>query len=140
MAGVKTGIIFGNYKYGGGLGLKIMETPLMIGVNWIMLVYCTKVISDIVPVKKNFRPVFASVLMVIYDVILEQMAPLLDMWSWKNDVVPFQNYFAWFILSLLFHVALFKVNIRFTNKLAFPVFIIQALFFVILLIYNSIIK
>ena len=33
--GVNTGLIFGNYSYGKGLGIKIWGTPLLIGINWL---------------------------------------------------------------------------------------------------------
>ncbi|HRZ22364.1 MAG TPA: carotenoid biosynthesis protein, partial [Bacteroidales bacterium] len=39
--GVNTGVIFGEYAYGSVLGLTIWGTPLMIGVNWLMLIYTT---------------------------------------------------------------------------------------------------
>ena len=37
--GVNTGKIFGVYTYGPVLGWKLLETPLIIGVNWIILTY-----------------------------------------------------------------------------------------------------
>ena len=41
VAGVNTGLIFGSYSYGPTLGPKIFHTPVMIGVNWLMLVYAS---------------------------------------------------------------------------------------------------
>src|SRR6218665_3631044 len=40
VAGVHTHIIFGSYDYGKTLGLKLFDVPLIIGINWLMLVYC----------------------------------------------------------------------------------------------------
>ena len=37
--GVKSGIIFGEYIYGNTLGIKLLDVPLIIGINWLMLVY-----------------------------------------------------------------------------------------------------
>ena len=37
--GVRTGYIFGNYNYGNVLGIKVYDTPIVIGVNWLMLIY-----------------------------------------------------------------------------------------------------
>jgi putative membrane protein len=42
--GVNTGLIFGNYVYKTTLGWKFLETPLIIGVNWILLT-CSVVYS-----------------------------------------------------------------------------------------------
>jgi len=38
VAGVQSGFIFGNYTYGKGLGIKLFETTLLIGLNWLFLV------------------------------------------------------------------------------------------------------
>ncbi len=37
LIGVHTGALFGNYWYGANLGLKLMEVPLIIGINWGVL-------------------------------------------------------------------------------------------------------
>jgi len=51
--GVNTGLIFGNYRYGSALGLKVWEVPLLIGVNWLILVYCTGIFLQSVHVKNG---------------------------------------------------------------------------------------
>ncbi|MDF1560771.1 MAG: carotenoid biosynthesis protein [Bacteroidales bacterium] len=43
--GVNTGKIFGSYSYGSALGPKLWNTPVIIGLNWFVLIYCTNVIS-----------------------------------------------------------------------------------------------
>lgn len=133
--GVKTGLIFGEYIYGKGLGIKVLETPLMIGLNWLMLVYCTKIIAESIFASKTLSLFFAPLLMVIYDLVLEQAAPLLGMWSWAGGKIPLQNYISWFLLAFLFHLLLQKTRIKFSNQLAAPVFVIQFMFFVILVSY-----
>jgi bisanhydrobacterioruberin hydratase len=133
--GVKTGVIFGEYIYGKGLGIKVLETPLLIGLNWLMLVYCTKIIAEQISGDSTIQLFFAPFLMVIYDLILEQAAPLLNMWSWADEKIPVQNYISWYLLAFLFHLLLQKTKTQFSNKLAGPVFVIQFLFFVILVMY-----
>lgn len=135
MIGVKTGLIFGNYIYGSSLGPKILETPLMIGLNWLMLIYCTKVIADRITGSETFRIFIGPALMVGYDLILEQAAPHLGMWSWAGNSIPLKNYIAWFLLALLFHLLVRKSKTTFDNPLAVPVFVIQFLFFVTLVIF-----
>ena len=44
VAGVHTGLLFGEYTYGGNLGIKLWDTPLIIGANWFFLVYTTAAI------------------------------------------------------------------------------------------------
>lgn len=138
--GVKTGLIFGSYIYGEGLGVKLLETPLMIGLNWLMLVYCTKIIAEQISEDITVKLFFAPFLMVVYDIILEQAAPLLGMWSWAEGKIPIQNYISWYLLAFLFHLLVQKTKIQFSNKLARPVFVIQFLFFVVIVGYFSIFK
>ena len=38
--GVKTQAVFGTYNYGKTLGFKVFDVPLMMGFNWLLLIYC----------------------------------------------------------------------------------------------------
>lgn len=134
--GVKSGMIFGSYAYGDALGLKIFDTPLMIGVNWLMLSYCFASVLQSLKLNKFSKILFASAGMVIYDLVMEQSAPMLDMWSWKDEIVPVENYLAWFIISLIFQLLLVFSGIRLKNRLAFVVLVCQFVFFFVLAIYK----
>ncbi len=133
--GVNTKIIFGDYAYGAGLGLKILNTPIIIGVNWLFLAYTTTTIVDNIKTNSFFKIILASALMIIYDIVLEQIAPNLDMWSWKNNIIPLQNYIAWFVVAVIFNtlIKVFRVNTK--NPLSLIIFCSQFVFFGILLIY-----
>lgn len=135
MIGVQTGVIFGSYKYGDGLGLKIMDTPVLIGLNWLLLIYLTANLVQKTVLPVLFRVPVAALLMVVYDMVMEQVAPKMDMWSWADNRVPFANYVAWFALSLLFHGLLEWSGLKIKNRLAAPLLAIQFVFFVILLIW-----
>jgi len=135
--GVKTGLIFGEYAYGKGLGIKLFQTPLIIGLNWFFLVYTTASIVEEFKIPTWLKIVGASILMLLYDLILEQMAPVFEMWQWKNGVIPIQNYIAWFLIALLFHWLLKLRKIKFQNKLAFVILFCQFMFFVVLLFANK---
>jgi len=133
MAGVETGWIFGDYEYGGTLGPGPLGTPLMIGINWLMLVYCSSHIAGRFVEPLYFRAVVAAALMVVYDFALEPAAMRLDMWNWESGIVPLQNYIAWFIVA--FFLNYLAGQMRFTagkNKLATPLFFIQLVFFIVL--------
>ncbi|MFW5822497.1 MAG: carotenoid biosynthesis protein [Tangfeifania sp.] len=135
MVGVQTGSIFGHYIYGESLGLKILETPLIIGMNWLMLIYCTNIIAGHITNNETIKPFLGAFLMVVYDLVLEQAAPKLDMWSWEGGTIPLQNYVAWFVFAFFFHLLIRKAKVQFKNPLAIPVFVIQFLFFVALVVY-----
>ena len=134
LIGVNTGSIFGNYTYGHGLGPKLFNTPLIIGLNWLLLVYVSNSVmqrTDWTPIVKVFG---ASFLLLAYDVLLEQVAPLLAMWTFCESTVPIQNYVSWFLLALLFSLVINLLKINTKNRIAPIVFGIQALFFATLLL------
>jgi len=137
--GVKTGNIFGEYIYGDNLGPKVADTPLLIGVNWLMLIYCSIVIADTVSEKTAIKIFLPPALMVIYDLVLEQAATVLGMWSWTDGKIPAKNYIAWYGLSLLFTLLIRLLKISYSNKLAPCVMAIQFIFFVILVAYFKVI-
>lgn len=132
-AGVHTGKIFGIYRYGEGLGFQLLETPLIIGLNWLMLVYCTRVIVGMIAMPVVVRLLGAPLLMVLYDLVMEHVAPALDMWSWQGDVIPLRNYLFWYLLAFIFHLLFHIFRINYLNRMALPVFTVQLLFFVALL-------
>jgi putative membrane protein len=136
MWGVNTGVLFGDYLYGSGLGPKVVGTPPIIGLNWVLMIYLTSAIFT--PLKRNLLNwiIWPSLLMVGYDVIMELVAPIMDMWSWKNGIIPLQNYLMWGILALFFHSVRYALNLRDRNKMALPLFVVQTLFFLLILLIN----
>ena len=136
MWGVNTGTLFGSYLYGNGLGPKIVGTPPLIGLNWVLMIYLTSAIFT--PLQRNLLNgiVWPSLLMVGYDLIMEQVAPKMDMWSWQHDMVPLQNYFMWGLLAVIFHTVRYVMRVRDRNRMVLPLFIVQTLFFLLILLLN----
>lgn len=133
--GVNTGKVFGQYFYGNNLGVKLFDTPLIIGVNWLMLSYCSSVVARqalyYVPVIANrvVAPLLATCIMVILDVIIEQVAPQVDFWYWKNQVVPLQNYTAWFAFAFAFNFLFQQMETNSNNPIAKWLLGLQFVFF-----------
>jgi putative membrane protein len=134
MIGVNTGVIFGEYTYGIGLGIQLWNTPLMIGLNWLLLIYMTASIFQATGWKSIYVVLAGSSLMLLYDLVLENIAPAIDMWSWAAVSVPLQNYIAWWIIAVIMHGLLAINKIKLSNSLSIPVFTIQFVFFLILLL------
>ncbi|MFZ4455493.1 MAG: carotenoid biosynthesis protein [Bacteroidales bacterium] len=132
MVGVNTGAIFGNYSYGESLGVKIANTPLLIGLNWLLLVYVSASVVDKLKISSALKAVLASLAMLTYDIVLEQVAPKIDMWHWENTIVPYQNYAAWFVIAAVFHALFSGFKIKTENRLASTVLLSQFIFFVTL--------
>lgn len=130
--GVQTGVIFGDYFYGKNLGYKIFDTPLLIGINWLLLIYLSASIVEKLRISAFLKIILSSCIMIGYDLILEQIAPKMDMWSWRDDIIPIQNYTTWFVLSLVFHSALKIFNIKTDNPIARTLLLSQFFFFVVL--------
>ena len=93
--GVRYNIIFGNYYYGNSLGPQVLEVPLIIGFNWLTLSFATYGVSSYLFKNKTVITVFASILMVLTDYIIEPMAGALDFWYWAGGKIPIQNYVGW---------------------------------------------
>ena len=131
-AGVATGTIFGSYSYGRALGIKLLETPLLIGLNWLLLIYGTASITENLHSDAVMKILTASALMVVYDLVLEVAAPFLGMWQFDSGIVPVRNYVAWFLLSVLFHSILRFSGIKVSNRIAAVIVVVQFIFFAVL--------
>jgi putative membrane protein len=138
LLGVTTGRIFGQYLYGNNLGFKIADVPVIIGLNWVMLCYVSMHTSQIILNKlvpnKNVNMMakagLGSFLMLIIDFFIENIAPQLDFWYWKNSIVPIQNYTAWYIFSFAFIFIYHQLELPLTNKIAPWLYGLQLAFFV----------
>ncbi len=132
VVGVKTGMIFGHYFYGKTLGFKILDVPVIIGINWLMLIYIVGVICNRLNFSGLIKSLLGATLLTTLDFFIEVVAIKYDFWKWANYTPTVQNFIAWFVVSflllLLFHSMTFNKN----NKLARGLFIIQLVFFVIL--------
>jgi len=138
LAGVNTGMIFGTYHYGHGLGFKLYETPIIIGINWAFLVYFTYSISNYFQIHPIYKAATGAFIMLVYDIALEQSAANMDMWVWQNNIIPLQNYIAWFFIALIFHLILRYLQIQIRNKMCLFLFLCQFLFFVMLYLFKNI--
>jgi len=136
--GVNTGLIFGKYTYGESLGIKIGNTPLLIGINWIIVIYSSLHLVQTASKKLNIKvnaltaAAIGGLLMVILELLIEQVAPKLDFWAFENLEVPLQNYTAWFFFGFTFCFWLIKSGLISDNPIGWRVYIIQMVFFAIL--------
>lgn len=130
--GVNTGAVFGSYTYLGAMGIKVWGTPLIIGLNWLFLSYTATSILDEAKLPAWIVYFLAPLLMVAYDFFLEKTAPVLDMWYWDGDTVPFRNYVAWYLIGFLCVAILKMFGVNTQNILSKLLYFVQFLFFVLL--------
>jgi putative membrane protein len=133
--GVNTGLLFGDYSYSSVLGVKLYGVPLLIGLNWFLLVYLTGGIFHSLIKNDIFASIAGSALMVLLDVSMEIVAVALNFWQWDADNIPLSNFITWFLIALLIQFVYRKSHFIKENKLHLVVFFNLLLFFTILAIF-----
>jgi bisanhydrobacterioruberin hydratase len=148
--GVHHQLLFGSYKYLSPLGYQWQDVPLLIGVNWFVIMYScgtavqivlnkiwNRLKDDDMPARNNvgFWAIVldGALLATFFDWVMEPVAVKLGFWQWLGDgSIPFKNYWSWFLVSafllLLFRLLRFQKN----NLFAVHLLLIQLLFFLIL--------
>ncbi len=102
--GVHTGIVFGEYVYGQGLGAPLLGVPPMIGANWVLV--CLGILLWVAPGLEARRvppwgiALVAAALATGFDWVMEPVAITLGYWNWSGGEIPLQNYLAWFLIAL----------------------------------------
>lgn len=126
--GAATGLIFGSYSYGNVLGFKVSGVPLIIGFNWLLILLSSYAIASSVSGNKIFLMLLTPAFAVIMDLLMEPVAVKLGFWNWENGIIPFQNYAAWFIISIAVTAFLIYLNLKF-NKFIFISYYFSLLIF-----------
>ena len=145
--GTRTGYLFGHYHYTDTLGVKFMGVPLIIGINWFVVVYAAGNTMEILLTKISEGQTYnawnksmkilsllidGALLATCFDWLMEPVAVKLDYWKWDSEVIPFYNYLCWFLLSVLL-LALFRAcKINGQNRFALHLLMIQSSFFLLL--------
>jgi bisanhydrobacterioruberin hydratase len=148
--GTHTGILFGNYAYGNTLGAKVLNVPIVIGINWFVVMFCCgiamhlmmytlvkKIDADEVikkPILKTISVIVdGATLALIFDWLMEPVAIHLGYWSWGGTgEIPIFNYACWFIFSMLFLLVFHFCTFDKQNKFALHLLLIQIMFFSLL--------
>jgi putative membrane protein len=147
--GVRTGILFGQYNYGTVMGYKVWDTPVILGVNWFIVTYCSGMSINMLrnsgialPALRGTYGIKGAALQVIaggaflatiYDWQMEPVAIKLGYWRWRGDgAVPLYNYLCWFLVSTLLLSVFQMAKFEKLNKFAVNLMLIQFLFFLML--------
>jgi putative membrane protein len=127
--GVNTGFPFGKYEYGTVLGPKLGNTPLLIGVNWSMLVLSVMMIGRLFSKNAFVIALIGGLLMTGLDILIEPIAIKTGMWHWFGQHPPLQNYIAWFVIAAILTAAVHKIAPQLKNPAAAGFFTVQVIFF-----------
>jgi len=133
-AGVKTGMIFGQYSYGSTLGLKLLDVPVIIGLNWVILVIGGAIfVRDVLKVECPFIGAFFAGLVTTYvDLFIEPIAIRFDYWTWQTYMPGWRNYFAWWLITALFTLVFYALKIKPKSRIIIHYVLIQLVFFIVL--------
>ena len=135
LAGVHTGVIFGEYDYGTGFGPKVIDVPPLIGLNWAILIYATASVSRYLFTQPLVRILLGATLMTGLDWVMEPMAIKLGFWTWETATIPLRNYLAWFLISLVLHLVWDRASKAPSQATALAFFLIQLGFFSLLRLF-----
>ncbi len=148
--GVNTSLLFGNYSYGKVLGVKFKNVPVLISLNWFIIIYCCGItvhtlltsVIDKVAAQTKTPPLIVKVisiitdgatLAVLFDWLMEPVAIKLGFWQWKgNGAIPVYNYICWALISLLLLIVFHVLPFNKQNKFAINLLLIQFMFFLLL--------
>jgi len=137
VAGVITGRIFGEYEYGTTLGIRLFGVPLLIGINWVIMVYGGVALASLAGFGRVPGSLLAALIMTTSDFIIEKFAILSGMWSWQNSTPPLQNYISWFIISFIFCLLAYPSVSGMKRKVAMVGYLYQVAFFIIIVVIHE---
>ncbi len=148
--GTSTGYLFGEYAYGKTLGFYFKNVPIIIGINWFIIIYCSGItvhrflekisakletMTGVPSPAVRFFSIISdgAMLAVFFDWVMEPAAIKLGYWQWLGDgKIPSYNYLCWFIISIGL-MSIFTV-LKFEKKNIFAVnlLMIMLMFFMLI--------
>lgn len=131
--GVHTGKIFGNYYYGDTLGYKIAAVPLLMGVNWVILIFSIGQMMKALKIRNSIlASVIGAAILVGFDFFLEPVAMKFNYWQWDWHEIPGQNYIAWYIVAVILLKFYYALGLKQQKYIGSAMFLSQLVFFVVL--------
>lgn len=135
LIGVKTEAVFGSYFYGRTLGAKVLDIPLMIGVNWFLLVYSvTAITQKFIRQNRLVQNLAGAAMLVFMDMLIEPVAIRFNYWSWQSAVPPLQNYIGWFAVSFVLLLGYSFAGQKSNPVIGMALYLTQILFFTVLIL------
>lgn len=115
--GVATGAVYGAYRYGDALGLKLGAVPVIIPFAWFMMIYASWIMAHVLLEGASdpssaagvlARAVIAAACMTAWDAVMDPGMTRDGVWVWATAGpyfgVPFQNFVGWMMTALAVYV------------------------------------
>ena len=127
--GVKTGLVFGNYSYGNALGYKFFNVPLIISINWAMLICASIAAINSMFTNKIVALSLSALIITLIDLLIEQVAPKLDFWKFQNGLPDIQNSIGWFVFAFGVAYLFYPIISKGNRNVSIIILILQIIFF-----------
>lgn len=115
MIGTNLGWLFGNYTYGEVLGIQLWHTPLVIGLNWVLVCYGVGMLVGQFKIHPILQWLAAIVGLLLFDYFMEPVAIKHGFWEWNDGNIPMSNYIGWALISGLVMAAFHLFSFDKTN-------------------------
>lgn len=142
--GVNTALLFGEYRYGPALGWSWLGVPLLIGVNWLVVIlgnsWWVRAWFPQGAEKQIKMDLLAAALgasmATAFDWLLEPVAIRLGYWEWIKGEIPMLNYLTWWCVSFLLLLVIIRfLPFRKVHAYSGYLLVIQILFFIALRLF-----
>ena len=105
-------------------------------ISILLLFYFFDILGICIPATSNFfitlTPLNLFITLAIFYKVNKDYRPRflkLGFGSWKNDIIPLQNYAKWFLISIFMHGIIYLFKPRINAKISFIIIGVSALFF-----------
>lgn len=132
LIGVHTGLLFGNYRYGENLGVKVFNVPLVIGLNWGIVAVAASSLLARTNLNIIVKIVVGGALMTILDMLIEPISAHTDFWYWKDNIIPSYNFVCWFLTGIVIQSIFYGLKLEEKNKVFEVLLLVMVVFFIML--------
>lgn len=111
--GLASGVPFGSYSYGGGLGPALFGVPLVISLAWTMMAWPSWIVAGRLTSRRWARIGIAGWALAAWDLYLDPQMVSEGYWRWANPEpslpgvygVPLTNHLGWLLVAVLLMAA-----------------------------------
>jgi putative membrane protein len=129
--GTHSGWVFGPYTYGPTLGIKLLNVPVVIALNWLIVIVAALTLT-----RSIRNPLLVSLVVgaaaALFDFVMEPVAISLDYWFWHTSKIPLQNYLAWFTIAFLAALVFRLCGLKVGTRIPLIYVMVQFIFFLVL--------
>ena len=103
--GLATGIPYGRYRYGAGLGPDLLGVPFLVPLAWLMMAWPCWVLARRLAHRRAIRIAVAAAIFAAWDVVLDPQMVQAGYWTWAHPhpglpgigTVPLTNLAGWLV-------------------------------------------